>query len=142
MSDLIATTPFTQRVLIDSDVLIWLTRGNTKAIAALQATPGWVISAVSYMELAQGCRNKAELKSIQKAFLTGDDEAPPDVLPITQAISSLACTLVERHALSNSVHMADALIAATAMVHSIPLMTANKKHFSVIQGLEIQVFKP
>ena len=125
-------------VLIDSDVLIWYARGNTQAIAAVNNTVDWYISAVSYMELAQGCRNKAELKAMQKAFKSGD----ADVLPITQAISDVACTLVEKYALSHSVHMADALIAATAMSHALPLLTANTKHFSAVEGLRVLVFKP
>ena len=125
-------------LLIDSDVLIWVARGNTSAIKKLQASPNWRISAVSYMELAQGCRDKAELKAIQKAFLY---EAG-DVLAITQPISDLACTLVEKYALSHSVHLADALIAATAMTHAMPLLTGNSKHFSAIKGLEIEIFKP
>ena len=130
------------RVLIDSDVLIWLTRGNASAVDVVQNTPDWVISAVSYMELAQGCRNKTELKAMQKAFKSGENDAQPDILPITQTISNLACSLVEKYALSHSVHMADALIAATAMTYSLPLITANNKHFSAIDGLKIQVFKP
>ena len=32
--------------------------------------------------------------------------------------------------------------AATAMVHALPLLTANAKHFSAISGLKLQVFKP
>ena len=130
------------RVLIDSDVLIWLTRGNASAMAVVQNTPDWVISAVSYMELAQGCRNKTELKAMQKAFKSSENDAQPDILPITQAISNLACNLVEKYALSHSVHMADALIAATAMTYSLPLITANNKHFSAVDGLKIQDFKP
>jgi len=63
-------------------------------------------------------------------------------LPITQGISELACTLVEKHSLSHSMHVADALIAATAMRHSMPLLTANARHFSAIEGLKIRVFKP
>lgn len=125
-------------LLIDSDVLIWVARGNTSAINKLQASPNWRISAVSYMELAQGCRDKTELKAMQKAFLY---EAG-DVLAITQPISDLACTLVEKYALSHGVHLADALIAATAMTHAIALLTGNSKHFSAIKGLKIEVFKP
>ena len=131
-----------KRALIDSDVLIWLTRGNANAVTLLQDTPDWVISEVSYMELAQGCRNKSELKAIQKAFKSSENDAQPDLLPITQTISKLACTLVEKYALSHSVHMADALIAATALTHDLPLITANNKHFSAIDGLRIQIFKP
>jgi predicted nucleic acid-binding protein len=123
-------------MLIDSDVLIWIARGHPGAIAKVQALPNWRISAVSYMELAQGCRNKSELKSMQKTFMSDAN----DVLAITQSISDLACALVEKYALSHSVHVADALIAATAMVHAIPLLTGNAKHFSAIKGLEVEVF--
>lgn len=125
-------------VLIDSDVLIWFARGNARAVAKLRALADSYISAVSYMELAQGCRNKAELKVLQKAFKS----SAHDVLPITQGISDLACSLVEKYALSHSVHVADALVAATAINHGLPLLTANAKHFSVIDGLEVLVFRP
>ena len=125
-------------VLIDSDVLIWYARGNARAIATVNGATGWCISAVSYMELAQGCRNKAELKAMQVAFKSGE----ADVLPITQTISDAACRLVEKYALSHSVHLADALIAATAMAHALPLLTANTKHFSAVAGLRVVVFKP
>lgn len=125
-------------MLIDSDVLIWVARGNPSAISRLQTVANWHISAVSYMELAQGCRDKAELKAMQKAF---SFEAG-DVLAITQPISDLACTLVEKYALSHSVHLADALIAATAMINAMPLLTGNGKRFSSIKGLKIEVFKP
>lgn len=105
---------------------------------AMQGLADWHISAVSYMELAQGCRNKAELKAMQKAFKSAGN----DVLPITQGISELACSLVEKYALSHSLHMADALIAATAIGHSLPLLTANAKHFSAVVGLRVRVFRP
>jgi predicted nucleic acid-binding protein len=125
-------------VLVDSDVLIWTLRGNARALAKIENLPDWHISAVSYMELAQGCRNKTELKAMQKAFKSETNE----VLPITQSISELACLLVEEHALSHSLYMADALIAATAISHSLPLLTANGKHFSAVAQLKLQVFKP
>jgi predicted nucleic acid-binding protein len=83
-----------------------------------------------------------ELKAMQKAFKSSEKNALLEILPITQTISNLAFTLVEKYAQSHSVHMADALIAATAMTHSLSLITANNKHFSAIDGLKIQVFKP
>ena len=128
----------TQGVLIDSDVLIWLMRGNPAAMAAVNQQTDWYISAVSYMELVQGCRNKAELKAIQKAFKSGAG----DVLPITQSISDAACRLVEKYSLSHSVHLADALVAATALEHKLPLLSGNGKHFAAIDGLELRTFKP
>ena len=123
---------------MDSDVLIWTLRGHASAVTKMAGLADWYISAVSYMELAQGCRNKAALKAMQKAFKSEGS----DVLPITQNISDMGCSPVEKYALSHSLHMADALIAATAIGHSLPLLTANAKHFSAVAGLRVQVFKP
>ena len=125
-------------VLIDSDVLIWFMRGHPKAVAALEAAGDWNISAASYMELIQGCRNKAEVRAVQKALKSADD----GVLPVTQGISDLACTLVEKYSLSHSVHLADGLIAATAVHHGLTLLTANIRHFLAIDALKIKPFKP
>ena len=128
----------TQGVLIDFDVLIWFMRGNDAAVATVNSEVGWYISAVSYMELIQGCRNKTELKALQKAF----QSSASDVLPITQSISDAACRFVEKYSLSHSVHLADALIAATAMAQKLPLLSGNGKHFAGIDGLELRAFKP
>jgi predicted nucleic acid-binding protein len=130
-----------KHTLVDSDVIIWLLRGNARAIAAVKALDDWSISAVTYMEVVQGCRNKAELRAMQKALRgAGDDGA--DILPIVERISNIACDLVEKHALSHSLFMADALIAATALHHKLPLLTGNAKHFDVVAGLHIMVFQP
>ena len=58
-------------MLIDSDVLVWLTRGHPGAAARLRQIPAWRISAVTYMELAQGCRDKAELERVKQALSGG-----------------------------------------------------------------------
>lgn len=125
-------------VLIDTDVLIWLARGNANAQGVVAALADWSVSAVSYMEMVQGCRNKTELKAVQKAFKS----SPSTVLALTPAISEHASLLVENYALSHSLFLADALIAATAMEHGLPLLTGNAKHFRVVPGLQLRVFKP
>ncbi len=38
--------------------------------------------------------------------------------------------------------MGDALIAATALVHGLPVLTANVKHFGAVQVLRIEAFSP
>ena len=124
-------------MLIDSDVLIWLLRGNTHAVQAVSNLPTWSISAVTYMELAQGCRSKAELRAMQKAFRA----SPNDVLPLTEVISNHACELIDEHALGHGLQMADSLIAATALAHGLPLLTGNAKHFKAIAGLDVRAFK-
>ena len=71
-------------MLVDSDVLIWYLRGRPKAAQFLDALPTLQLSAVSYIELVQGMRNKRELELL-KADL---DQRRATLLPITEAISA------------------------------------------------------
>ena len=64
-------------MLIDTDVLIWMTRGHTGATARLQTLLPWRISAVTYMELAQGCRNKQELERAKNGLSLCSTEILP-----------------------------------------------------------------
>ena len=44
--------------------------------------------------------------------------------------------------LSHRLELADALIAATALVNGLPILTANDKHYKMIKELEIKKFRP
>ncbi|MDP3650064.1 MAG: type II toxin-antitoxin system VapC family toxin [Rhodoferax sp.] len=127
-----------KEVLIGTDVLIWLARGNANASHVIESLGDWSISSVSYMEMLQGCRNKAERKAVQKAFKSTQNT----ILGVTAAINDQAVALLELYTLPNSLQMADALIAATALEHSLPLLTCNGKLFKVVNGLQVVVFKP
>ncbi|HEX8612807.1 MAG TPA: type II toxin-antitoxin system VapC family toxin [Telluria sp.] len=125
-------------VLIDTDVMIFMMRGHLRAIARLQAEAHWRISAVTYMELAQGCRNKLELANIKK----GLQMRGTDILPVEKAVSDLAMRLIDTYALSHAMQMGDALIAATALEHGLTVLTANVKHFGAVAGLPLETFSP
>ena len=125
-------------ILIDSDVLVWLTRGHVGAARRLHALPAWRISAVTYIELAQGCRDKVELARLKKGLAARNTE----IVQITTAISARAAELIDTLALSHGMRLADALIGATAIEHQATLITANVKHFSSVQGLAIETFLP
>jgi predicted nucleic acid-binding protein len=125
-------------MLIDTDVLIWMTRGHAGAAAKLQTMVPWRISAVTYMELVQGCRNKDELMRIK----TGLALCQTEILPVSAAVSNRAMQLIDTYALSHSLQLGDALIAATALEHGLAVLTANTKHFSPIGGLHIEAFVP
>lgn len=125
-------------MLIDSDVLVWLTRGHLGAAQRLQAVNPWRISVVTYIELAQGCRDKAELARLKKGLELHHTE----VLPLTPAISEHAAKLVDALALSHGLRLADALIAATAVAHGLILLSANAKHFGAVEGLRLETFVP
>jgi predicted nucleic acid-binding protein len=125
-------------VLIDSDVLVWLTRGHIGAAQRLHALPDWRISVVTYIELSQGCRDKADLVRLKKGLAARSTE----IVPITPAISQRAADLIDRLALSHGMRLADALIGATAIERQETLITANVKHFSAVEGLSFEAFEP
>ena len=125
-------------VLIDSDVLVWLTRGHVGAAQRLHALPAWRISAVTCIELAQGCRDKAELARLKKGLAARNTE----IVPITPAISQQAAELIDTLALSHGMRLADALIGATAIELQATLITANVKHFSAVEALTIEAILP
>lgn len=113
-------------------------RGNANAGAALHSLEKIVIFAVSHMEVVQGMRNKRELAALTVALA----KWKAVVLPINEAISNMAVQLVERHFLSHSLNMADALIGSAALFYRIPLLTANVRHYTVIDGLILETFAP
>lgn len=125
-------------MLVDTDVLIWNLRGNPRAADSLDGDPGFCISAVSWMELVQGVRNADELRLLRRSLRYWE----ADVVHIDESISARASFLLEEHALANSLQLADALIAATALEIGLPLLTANDRHYRCIKGLELQVFRP
>ena len=55
-------------MLIDTDVIVWLTRGHAGVAARLRSIKVWRFSAVTYIELAQGSRDKAELARLKNAL--------------------------------------------------------------------------
>ena len=61
---------------------------------------------------------------------------------MTPAITEQAIGLMEDLTLSHGLQLADALIAATALVHGLLLLTANVKHFAAVPSLIIEAFKP
>jgi len=123
-------------MLVDTDVLIWHLRGNPQAARWLDRLQPLTISSVSYLEVLQGMRNKAELVAVQKML----QQRKANVQPITEAITRQATELMETMTLSHGLQMGDALIAATALEHGLPVLTGNVKHFAAIPGLIIEGF--
>jgi len=125
-------------MIMDTDVLIWYMRGNKKAYKVIEDQQGFFTSVVTYIELVQGMRNKNELIELRRAFREWNTK----ILYINEEISSKAMFYIERHYLSHSLQMADALIASTALVNGLPILTGNDKHYRMIKELEIIRFKP
>ena len=125
-------------MIIDTDVLIWYMKGNEKAYREIENTDKFFISLISYMELVQGMRNTEELDSLRKALRLWNAQ----ILYISEDISAKAMFYVEQHFLSHSLQIADALIGATAVAHSLPVFTTNDKYYKVIKGVQLKIFRP
>ncbi len=125
-------------MIFDTDVLIWVFKGNPVAADWVTRVSERYLSAQSYLELLQGARDKPHLKALKSFALEGNFR----LLPITDNISHRAMIYMEEYKLSDNLGAGDALIAATAVEHNLPLVTANAKHFRVIKDLELKVFKP
>ena len=125
-------------LILDTDVLIWFLRGNQRAIDFILEAIPFSISIVTYMELVQGMRDKRELAKMKKAFA----EMEVEIIPLSESISLRASDYVEMYGLSHSMEMADALIAGTCIEKSDILVTANDKHYRVVEGLQMMIFRP
>jgi predicted nucleic acid-binding protein len=125
-------------ILIDTDVLIWYLRGNEKAYRFIENQNGFFISVVTYIELIQGMRNKHEFTQLRKAMR----EWQAKILYITEEISVKATLYIEKHYLSDSLSLADALICSTALVNGLAVITGNDKHYKMIKELDIRKFRP
>ncbi len=125
-------------MLFDTDVLIFVQRGNPKAAKKIEAAEKRCISVQTYMELLQDAINKrqhAEILDFLKSFNF-------KILPLSENIGHRASIYVEEYSLSHSVRAGDALIAATAIEYGMELMSANRKHFKPIGELQFKHFRP
>ena len=125
-------------MLLDTDFLIWCIRGNPNALVWLDELQNVNISAITYIELVQGTRSKKELLILNKTLRAWNAQ----IFHPNEQISEGATQFIARYYHSHSQALADALIGATALWYQIPLVTANIKHFQVIDGLEIIPFIP
>ncbi|MEZ5450323.1 MAG: type II toxin-antitoxin system VapC family toxin [Thiolinea sp.] len=124
-------------MLVDTDIIIWSLRGAESATDFIDSLEEMYISDVTYMELVQGTVSKSEFRALQKTL----DYIEVVRLPVTAEISAKAVELVELFTHSHAMQLGDALIAATALVHDLPLSSGNRKHFEPIPGLQLHVFR-
>ena len=125
-------------MIFDTDIFIWVQRGNTKAASLLDNTEQRLLSVYSYMELLQGAKNRTQHRYTQD-FLTDFNFT---ILPLTHNIGHRAAVYVEEYTLSSHLRAGDALVAATAVENNLPLVSSNAKHFRGIKELQLKVFKP
>jgi len=124
-------------MVFDTDMFIWVQRGNAQAAAFMDEADARYLSLVTYMELLQGAKSKAQLR-LNKSFVQAIGFR---TLPILETIGHRAAIYIEEYALAHGLRVADALVAATATEHGLPLMTSNVEHYQGVHGLDLVEFK-
>jgi predicted nucleic acid-binding protein len=114
-------------VLVDSDILIEVSRGRNADIVAKwldlsKSDDAVLYSPVSVAELWAGARPK-EYEALRNLF-----EALT-CAPIDQETGRQAGMYLLRYRRSHSVELGDALIAAAAVANGAELWTLNRKHY-------------
>lgn len=116
------------RYLADSDVLIWVLRNRLDTVAVLsqlaeETGEPIACSAVSVLEIWVGTRPSELPKT---SFFLEALEA----IPVDRGIARSAADLLKRVKRRTSPReWVDAVIAATALHHGIPLLTYNRKDY-------------
>jgi predicted nucleic acid-binding protein len=125
-------------VLVDTDVVSYLLKHDTRAdpFHAMLTNRVWTVSFMTVAELERwaldrnwGAKTIARLEKHLERFLVH-----PFYRPLCKA---WARVMHERRKVGKPMGVADAWIAATALFHSIPLVTNNVTDFLGIDGLTL-----
>ena len=118
------------RYLIDTDVIIDVSRGSAAAATFVDSLEDITISIITAHELIVGARNQRDATAIDGLIRTFPVHAD-----LRAEITGLAYDLLKRHAKSDGLRTFDALIAATAVTQTAMLWTRNRKHYPMKEVL-------
>jgi len=122
-------------MVIDTSIIIAYLRAKNKAKTRLQNLPDDAIiyiSSVSLYELYIGATSPQKWVDIR----TLTEDIP--VLSFGQEVAEKSAIIFHELKKTNQlIEFRDIFIAATAIVHHLPVVTSNEKHFKRIQGLDI-----
>jgi hypothetical protein len=118
------------KVLLDTDVIIECLRNNTEVIDKLRELFNQeslvYYSPITKTEIYCGIR-KGEENAVQYFF----DQL--DCLPVTDEIGLKAGLFQNTYPKSHNLELADAIIAATTIIHGLYLYTFNHRHYKIIK---------
>ena len=110
-------------ILLDTNILIDVLRGEEVALRWLEAQGQASISVITWIEVLVGCRG--EEREPVELWLEGFRRWPVD-----DAIARESVGLRQRHGLK----VPDAIILATAVCAGLPLATRNSRDFPLALG--------
>ena len=121
-------------VVVDSDILIWVLRGNPqiteKFNRTVSETEGNIfITPVQIAEIYAGVLPKE--KAMVEGFMSS-----LSVMAIDEKIGRQAGAFINQYGKSHSVTLADAMVAAASRISGYALWTRNKKHYPMLKADE------
>jgi hypothetical protein len=115
-------------LLLDSNIIIYSVDPAYARLQQFIAENSTAVSAISYLEVLGFHRiAEADRLSFERFFQSAR------LLPINRQVLARAVLLRQERRMS----VGDALIAATALVHRVPLVTRNTADFNWIPGLQL-----
>ena len=115
-------------MLLDSNILIYAANQSAPEIESLATSADSAVASVTQIEVYGFTGLKPE------------EEAALDILFRRLTVHPLDAAVIERAIAlrqENRMGLADAIIAATALVHHLPLATRNEEDFKHIAGLRV-----
>jgi len=122
-------------MVVDTSIFIEFLRKKDKTKTVLYSLPETTtiaISSVTLYELLMGATDKSKNKDVK--ILTEDLL----ILSLDQEVAKKSAEIY--HQLrneNNMIEFRDIFIAASCLVHNMPLKTLNNKHFERVEGLKI-----
>jgi len=116
--------------LLDTDVLVDFLRGESKAVAFVNAHSGRIIlSSIVIAELYAGAKDEEEQVTLE------DFISIFPVISVSAEIAKIGGLYRRDYGKSHGVGLADAILAATAEAEKAELKTLNVKHYPMFKGL-------
>jgi toxin FitB len=120
------------RYIADSNVIIDLVLGRLP-----QTSADWLDTQITAQQVAISVITRIELLSktapIAEYLFMQSFVQSVAVLPIDEPIIQQTILLRQQH----RIKLPDAIIAATALAHNLPLLTRNTSDFSAVAGLQV-----
>lgn len=130
---------FFQQVVLNTDILLSIMRKNpvaiSKARSYLNVHRKFTISIITHYEILRGLKAKGAAKQL----MNFDEFCKKSlILPLTDEIIVKADDIYAKLRRSDKmISDADALIAASAMINRLGVVTNNECYFRQIEGLEV-----
>ena len=115
-------------MLIDSNIAIYASQSQHIALRLFLDSVSRSVSIVSYVEALGYHRLTVDAENYITDFFRGSI-----ILPLTDAVANQAIALRQQRRMG----LGDAIIAATAIVHNLTLVTHNTEDFRWIANLEL-----